>query len=166
MNSTRKDGGSAAAVSAGEASGATPRTINVNHAPYKSAEAKPFWAAVAEQRLVLQRCTSCNHVRFPPRHLCPQCWSSDMEWFTASGRGHVHSFTVVHRAPTPVFQKKAPYVITIVDLEEGPRMVSNIVGEDALDIRIGDPVVVAFDTVNNIPQFRRSTNAFRAEGNQ
>jgi len=159
MNPTSGDGNPAVAAPSDGAGSAVPRTLTLPQVPYKSAEARPFWAAAAEHRLALQRCTACNHVRFPPRHLCPKCWSSEATWITASGRGHVHSFTVVHRAPTPAFQKKAPYVITIVDLEEGPRMVANIVGGDAMDVRIGDPVEVAFDAGNGVPQFRRSTGA-------
>lgn len=159
MNSvqgTRKDP-DVAVVPGDGAENSTPRAITVNHAPYKSADARPFWAAVAEKRLVLQRCVNCGHIRFPPRHMCPKCWAEETDWITASGRGRVHSFTIVHRAPTPTFQKKAPYVLTIVDLEEGPRMVANILGEDATSVQIGDAVAVTFDAGSNVPQFKRQS---------
>jgi len=93
-----------------------------------------------------------------PRHLCPECWSDDLEWVESRGLGQVHSFSVVHRAPTPVHMANAPYVIALVDLDEGPRMFAIVVGESALSTAIGDRVRVIFEDRGDgakMPQFAR-----------
>ena len=113
---------------------------------------------------MLQRCggsggsMGCGHVRFLPSHLCPQCWSGEVEWFAASGKGQVATFTIVHRAPTPEFAGRTPYVVALIDLEEGPRMMANILGDDALAAEIGDAVRVCFEERGDgaaLPQFQR-----------
>lgn len=94
-----------------------------------------------------------------PRFLCPHCWSTELDWVQASGRGTVHSFSVIRRAPAQAFAAQVPYVVALVDLDEGPRMMSNIVGDDALQTRIGDPVAVCFEDRGDgakLPQFARS----------
>ncbi len=101
----------------------------------------------------------CGHVRFLPSHLCPRCWGTEVEWFAASGKGEVATFTIVHRAPSPEFAGRAPYVIALIDLEEGPRMMANILGDDALAVEIGDAVRVCFEERGDgaaLPQFRRA----------
>ena len=93
-----------------------------------------------------------------PRHLCPSCWSDELEWKQASGRGTVHSFSVIRRASLPTFAIRTPYVLALIDLEEGPRMMTNIVGDDALQTRIGDAVTVCFEACEDgakLPQFQR-----------
>ena len=124
--------------------------------PISNADSDPYWAAAKEERLVIQKCESCNHHYFMPRHLCPVCWSSEKEWVTAAGNGTVYSFSIIHRAPLPSFSKKVPYVIAMIELEEGPRMMTNIVGEGALDVQIGDPVTVCFEDRGDskLPQFQ------------
>ena len=128
--------------------------------PTINADARPYWEGAAEGRLMLQRCTACDAVRFLPAHLCPACWSEGTAWFAAAGRGHVATFTVVHRAPTPAFADRVPYVVALIDLEEGPRMMTNILGPDALEVAIGDAVTVCFETREGgvkVPQFQRAT---------
>ena len=93
-----------------------------------------------------------------PRYLCPSCWSTELEWVQASGLGVVHSFTVIRRAPMKEFDRLVPYVIALIELDEGPRMMTNILGEDALDTRIGDRVKVCFEQRGpdaKVPQFAR-----------
>ncbi len=126
--------------------------------PVVNADSKPYWDAARAGRLVLQRCVDCRALRFYPRHVCPRCWSADVEWVEVSGRGRVHSFTVIHRPPSPAFAAHVPYVVALVDLEEGPRMMANIVGDDAFDVRIDDAVTVVFEDRGDakLPQFRRS----------
>lgn len=102
-----------------------------------------FWAATAEGRLLLRRCDSCGTVIWYPRPVCPDCHSTSTSWFDASGRGHVYSFTVVRRARGP-FAAAAPYVLAYVELEEGPRVMTNIVECDPEQVRIGLPVEVVF----------------------
>jgi uncharacterized OB-fold protein len=129
-------------------------------APVVNADSRPYWEGARQGKLLLQRCGDCGTLRFFPRYLCTACGSDRTEWAEASGRGTVHSFTIVHRAAFPEFQARTPYVVALVDLEEGPRMMTNIVGDDALAVSIGDAVVVEFEARGTdgakVPQFRRS----------
>ena len=122
-----------------------------------NADSAPYWEAARQGRLVFRKCLSCGCVQFPPRQLCPKCWSDRTEWITSSGKGRVHSFTIVHRAPTPAFAGKVPYVVAMIELEDAPRMIANIVGDDALEVRMGDQVTVLFEPRDGgaLPQFRR-----------
>ena len=132
-------------------------------APVINADSAPYWAGAREGRLLLQRCGDCGTLRFFPRLLCTECGSDRVEWTQVSGRGTVHSFTVVHRAAFPEFQAIVPYVVALIDLEEGPRMMTNIVGDDALDVEIGDAVTVVFKDRGTdgakVPQFKRAGGA-------
>jgi uncharacterized OB-fold protein len=124
-------------------------------------EAAPYWEGARQGKLLLQRCGACSRVRFYPRALCPTCWSDRVGWIEASGRGHVHSFTVIHRPPAPAFASQVPYVVALIDLEEGPRMMANVVGDGARDVRIDDAVRVAFEERAGgfmLPQFVRATS--------
>lgn len=129
-------------------------------APVVNADSAPYWEGARQGKLLLQRCGDCGALRFFPRYLCTACGSDRTEWAEASGRGTVHSFTIVHRAAFPEFQARTPYVVALIDLEEGPRMMTNLVGEGALDVAIGDAVAVTFEARGTegakVPQFRRS----------
>ncbi|HEV7801491.1 MAG TPA: OB-fold domain-containing protein, partial [Burkholderiales bacterium] len=92
--------------------------------PVPDAATAPYWSAANEGRLVLPRCTACSRWHFYPRALCPYCSSDKLEWQSASGRGEVYSYTVVHRAPSPAFAAEVPYVVAIVELEEGPHLMT------------------------------------------
>ncbi|MEJ8851185.1 Zn-ribbon domain-containing OB-fold protein [Variovorax rhizosphaerae] len=134
--------------------------------PVANADSTVYWNAARERRLVIRKCKACSQFHFMPRHLCPVCWSDDLEWVDSKGTGTVHSFTVVRRAPLANFATRVPYVVALIDLDEGPRMVTNIVGEDALSVRIGDPVSVEFEERGEgamLPQFRRATTAGEAK---
>ena len=131
---------------------------NAAPAPEPNADSRPYWAAAAEDRLLIRVCRACGARHFMPRHLCPQCWSDELAWEESRGDGTVHSFSVVHRAPTPEFSQNTPYVIAMVDLDEGPRMFANVIGQDALGVTIGDRVRVAFEARGpgaKLPQFVR-----------
>lgn len=95
--------------------------------PQASPETQPFWDGCAAGVLRLQRCRSCQEFYFPPRPFCPRCLSTDVEWKDVSGRGTLHTYVINHR-PGPGFEADAPYAIAVVQLDEGPRMMSNIVG--------------------------------------
>jgi uncharacterized protein len=126
--------------------------------PTANADSLPYWNAAREQRLVIRKCMACEAMHFMPRHLCPVCWSDRLEWVDSPGRGVVHSFTVVRRAPLPAFATRAPYVVALIELDEGPRMVSNVLGDDALAVKIGDRVEVTFEDRGDgamLPQFKR-----------
>jgi len=128
-------------------------------APVPNADSKAYWDAAAREELLLRRCTACGMHHFPPRYLCPKCWSNELEWIKATGKGVVYSFTVMHRAPMPAFVKRAPYVVALIDLEEGPRMMANILGDDALETKVGERVWVCYEERaggSKLPQFKRS----------
>ena len=110
-----------------------------------NADSIPYWEAAKEGRLVFKKCLDCGYVQFPPRHVCPKCWSESAEWMTSRGVGKVPSFAVVHRAPTPEHAAKVPYVLAMIEVLDGARMVANIVSDDALNVKIGDPVTVTFE---------------------
>lgn len=109
---------------------------------------EPFWAAVKRHELELQKCAACGAFRFIPTEICA-CGSAKYSWEPVSGRGEVYTYTVVHRAPTAAYQADAPYVIAHVTLEEGPRMISNLVDCAPGDVTVGMPVEVIFDDVTD-----------------
>jgi uncharacterized OB-fold protein len=113
-------------------------------APIPTAVSEPYWDAVKEGKLLLQYCPDCARYQFYPRPVCTACLGSDLEWREAQGTGAVYSFTVVHRAPSQEFQD-TPYIVALVDLQEGVRMMSNIVGADPKAIHIGTSVKVRFE---------------------
>lgn len=125
--------------------------------PTVTADSRVYWQAANEGRLVIRSCRACGEKHFLPRYLCPVCWSDELDWVDASGRGTVHSFTVIRRAPLSSYAERVPYVVALVDLDEGPRMMTNIVGDGALDTSIGDKVAVTFEKrgEQTIPQFTR-----------
>ncbi len=103
---------------------------------------QPFYDACAAGKLALQRCQSCSHVLFYPRTHCDACHSDQLVWEDASGTGTVASYTVVRRGVSADFE--APYVIALIDLDEGPRMMSQIVGADLDGLAVGLSVKVDF----------------------
>ena len=110
-------------------------------------ESRGWWEALQRHELYFQRCGDCRTDRFPPRSVCPSCLSGRVEWVRASGRGTVYSFTVTHQNQAPGFREEIPYVLAVVQLEEGPRLMTNLV-ECAPDaVRIGMTVVATFDDV-------------------
>jgi uncharacterized OB-fold protein len=111
-------------------------------APTPTELSRPFWRAANEGRLVVQRCDACGHYRWTPQILCTRCLAEPFTWTEVSGRGRIYSFTTVHRAPTAGFE--TPYVLAVVELQEGPLMLTQIVGEDRDAAAIGAPVEVAF----------------------
>lgn len=125
-------------------------------------ESRPWWEALARRELYVQRCRACGTTRLPPRALCPACLSSDTEWVRASGAGTVYSFTVTHQNQAPGFREELPYVLAVVELAEGPRMMTNVVGCAPDDVRIGMAVEVVFDDVApgvTLPRFRPASRS-------
>ena len=123
--------------------------------PYQDTAA--YWAAAKDHKFIIQYCTECNEYQFYPRGVCRHCLSSALEWRDASGKGEVYSFSVNHRAPHPGFADKVPFVLAIVELEEGPRMMTNIVDCDPETVRIGMAVSVVFEDVTDevtLPKFK------------
>ena len=110
-------------------------------------ESRPWWEALARRELYVQACGSCGTRRLPPRALCPACLSSAVRWLRCSGRGVVYAHTVTFQNQAPGFREALPYVLAIVELEEGPRLMTNVVGCDPRAVRIGMPVEVVFEDV-------------------
>ena len=114
--------------------------------PRPSPLSRPFWEAAARHELVVQRCQRCGTHLFYPRANCP-CGSTELAWVAVSGRATVHAFTVARRPTHPGLADRVPYVIAIVELEEGPRMTTNVVGCPVEEVRVGLPVQAGFEDV-------------------
>jgi uncharacterized protein len=121
---------------------------NTKPLPHPDADSRPFWEGCGRGELLLQHCTACGALRHPPAALCARCHSDAHEWRPASGRGSVHSFVVVHHAFHPAWEGSLPYVVATVALEEGPHLVTNIVGAPIEQVRIGLPVEVCFEATS------------------
>jgi hypothetical protein len=124
-------------------------------APIVTEDSATFWDAADEGRLVAQRCVACGRLRHPPRPMCPECHSLEVEVVTLSGRGVVYSYAFLHHPQHPAFAY--PVLAALVDLDEGIRIVSNLVGIEPDEIRIGLPVEVEFvstDGEHRVPVFR------------
>jgi len=118
---------------------------------------RPFWEAARRHELVVQRCAACGTFRFPARDLCSRCLSREAEWALVSGRGAIFSWAVMHQVYHPGFADEVPYAVVVVELEEGARLVSNLVGCPVGAIAAGLPVEVLFEDVTpevTLPKFR------------
>lgn len=129
--------------------------------PAITSEARPFWEAAAQQKLVMQRCQDCNAWVWTPRPSCYECGSEKVAWQAMSGRGEIYSFTVIRqvvgRAASKAFEPDVPYVVAWVDLDEGPRMITNIVGCPVENVTLGMKVSVAFEQASPeiwLPKFK------------
>ena len=131
--------------------------------PEPTPETREFWEGAKRGELRIQRCWSCGQAYFFPRPFCPNCSSKDVEWFTASGRGRLHTYVINHR-PAMGFQDLAPYVIAIVELDEGPRMMTNIIDVEpsAKNLPADMPLEVAWEQQSDditLPLFRPAASA-------
>ena len=130
--------------------------------PEVSPALAPYFAAARAGRLVVQRCTGCGALRFPPRELCSACLATEAAWQEVSGRGEIFSYYVMHQIYHPGFAAEVPYAVVVVELEEGARLVSNMLECPPAELRIGMPVEVAFDDVTpevTLPKFRPRTRS-------
>lgn len=121
---------------------------------------RPFWEAARRRELVLQKCQECGHYRHPPGNTCPRCLSDKLEWVKASGQGTVYTWTVFHQVYHRAFARDVPYAVVVVELAEGPRLVTNLVGVRAEDITVGMPVEVVFEDITpeiTLPKFHLRT---------
>ena len=115
--------------------------------PQPKENSRPFWEGTRAHELRLQRCRHCGKHIFYPRAACPFCLSERLEWVTAGGQGKIYSYTVVRRAMHPAFQDDVPYVLAIVELDEGPRLTTNIVAAALDEVRVDMRVRAAYDDV-------------------
>ena len=125
--------------------------------PHPNADTKPFWDGCKEHQLRFQKCRRCQHVRWPPSILCPRCYSRDTEWILACGKGKLYTYTVYHQALDESFKNDLPYVAAIVELDEGPHLLTNIVGCNHDRIECDMLLEVVWEDINEaftLPKFR------------
>ena len=126
--------------------------------PVVDAQSEPFWSACKENKLIIQKCTACGTYRYPAMHYCSNCQSDASEWVEVSGKGKVFSWIIVtHPVPRDVWAEDVPYAVGLIELDEGPRMVSNIIGCEHDKIEGDMPVEVIFEPAGDdfkLPKFR------------
>jgi uncharacterized protein len=142
-------------VSAGAAT-ESPQSAEFQPEPASSELTEPFWSGGLSGELRLQQCANCGHVRYPISTICPRCLSPDAAWAAMSGRGVVQSYIVFERAYHQAWAGEVPYVVALIELAEGPVLISNVVGVDPSTVRVGQQVSVVFErrsAAAALPQF-------------
>jgi len=132
-----------------------PEPLLPTRAPRRNAETAPFWDACAAGRLMLPKCDGCGELIWYPRRFCPFCATHSVTYVDVSGRGTVYTFTIMRRGDGP-FRERSPYVLAYVQLDEGPIMMTNIVGVDPEWVEVGQAVRVVFEPAGDgdaIPRF-------------
>jgi uncharacterized OB-fold protein len=122
----------------------------------QDSDSRPYWEGLAQGELRIQRCASCSKAVFYPRALCPHCFAEQLSWIVASGRGTIYSYTVAHQAFGP-FAEDVPFVVAIIELEEGVRMMSRLIDAPRERVTVGAVVKVTFEKVEEnltLPYFR------------
>ena len=125
--------------------------------PVPSHESRPYWEALREHKLTMPRCEDCGHRWFPPSLLCPKCRSRKVGWKQVSGRGKVFSFVNFHRTYHKGFADERPYCVAVIELEEGPRMISNVIGIAPDKVACDMSVEVVFEDIAGtatLPKFK------------
>ncbi|MCE2466342.1 MAG: Zn-ribbon domain-containing OB-fold protein [Dehalococcoidia bacterium] len=128
--------------------------------PSIAGETRRFWEACRQGKLLVQKCPSCDKFQWYPRGICANCWATEVEWVESSGKGTIWTFTLTSQNRTPGFADDVPYVVALVELEEGVRMFCNIVECPPRDVSIGMPVEVTFVRATDqisIPYFKPAT---------
>ena len=129
----------------------------VKPVPVVNPWARPFWEAAREEKLIIQKCEDCEKFIFYPRIACPHCFSDNVEWIEAAGKGTIYSYTVVENNAPSAFINDMPYIVAVVKLEEGVQMLSNIVECEPHELTCDMPVEVTFEKLNDeftLPKFR------------
>jgi len=124
--------------------------------PDMSDDTKSYWEGCKRHKLLLPKCRACGKTFFFPRDFCAQCLSEDIEWIQMSGRGKVHTFSVIERPPSAPFAEDVPYVVAIIELDEGPRMMSDLVDIAPEHVRVDMAVEVVFEDITEdvaLPRF-------------
>ena len=117
----------------------------------------PFWDATRDRKLLVQWCTTCEQPIFYPREVCPQCLGTDLEWQASAGTGVVYAVSIQHRPATPVMSGRVPYVVALVDLDDGIRLMSNLVDCEPGEVAAGTSVELCWEPMSDgrhLPQFR------------
>ena len=127
--------------------------------PGSSSLTEPYWEGARQHQLLLQRCTACGHVWHPPLPRCPSCHSAELEWMPSAGRGVVYTYTVVYHATHAAMADKVPYIAALIQLDEGPRVLTNLRNCTEADVHVGMPVSLLFEQLTDditLPQFEPS----------
>lgn len=134
--------------------------ITVHHIeeilPKPTQVTKALWDAAKQHELLIQQCKKCGIHIFYPRAFCPECLSSELEWVASSGEGTVYTYTIIYHSPIREFESLVPYILAIIELKEGVRIMSNIVNCEPGDIHVGMAVKVVFEDVSkdiSLPKF-------------
>jgi uncharacterized OB-fold protein len=135
---------------------APPTPTPTRREPKPSELSLPFWEATRDRKLLLQWCTACEQPIFYPRAACPTCQGTTLEWREATGRGEVYAVTVEQRPTLSSWRQEQPFAVALITLEEGVRMISNVIGCPVDDVAVGMAVVVSWEPLSdgrNLPQF-------------
>lgn len=132
------------------------KEAHVKPLPTPDPDTQAYWRGLKDGQLLLQHCLDCGHIQFYQQAICRQCNGQHLAHRAASGHGAIYSYSVVHRAPGPAFKSDTPYAVLLVDLDEGPRMISSLVGADAANIDFGMRVRLVCERVSDdiyLPRF-------------
>jgi uncharacterized OB-fold protein len=136
--------------------------------PKPNADTKPFWDGCRNHQLTFQKCKDCGHVRWPASIICPKCYSQETQWIVAGGKGKIFSFVVYHQPFHPAFKEALPYVVAVVELEEGPHILSNIVECIHHQLKCDMAVKISWQDVTEgicLPVFRPEEKQRSGNGN-
>lgn len=124
--------------------------------PIPDGDSHVFWQGCNENKLLIQKCNDCHTHIFYPRSLCPHCFSEQVEWVESSGKGKIYSYTIARRGGGPAFKDDVPYVVALIELEEGVRMFSNVIHINVEDVRCDMSVEVVFEEEGDmkLPKFQ------------
>ena len=125
--------------------------------PTPDGDSVELWEGLKDGKLLLQKCADCGDIQYYRQEMCCSCLSDNVQSFEASGKGTIHSFSVVHRAPGPAFKADTPYAVLLVELEEGPRMISSLVGSDPNTIEMDMKVELVTEKLTDdisLPRFK------------
>jgi uncharacterized OB-fold protein len=117
--------------------------------PNPNTESRPFWEYCKKHELRMQKCNDCGYIRYPPSIVCPRCHSIEAEWVKLTGKGKVASFVIFHHVYNKAFANDIPYVAASIELEEGPRILSNIIDSKPEDVKLDMPVEVKFEDITD-----------------
>lgn len=118
--------------------------------PHPSPLTRPFWDGARRRELWVQSCGSCGGYIFYPRYICPACGADRLGWDQVSGLGRVFTYTVARKPTHPAFADRVPYIIAVVELDEGPKLTTNVVGIDPEDVSIGLPVRASYEDAGEV----------------
>lgn len=135
----------------------SPQQAHLKPLPMPDADSAPLWKGLKEGKLLLQHCQDCQHIQYYHQAICRECLGENLLEKEASGKGSVYSYSVVYRAPGPAFKDDTPYAVVLIELEEGPRMISSMVDVAVEDVGFDMKVEMVVEPINDeisLPRFR------------